>query len=219
MQASRLLALGLTVGLLAFAGCTSRRDKLVIDELKTENTRLSTELNRLRNDANQLEEERDIVAEENVRLREQAEALSLSLNDLNRSGSLPSDVFTFDEGGISLNEDVAFKSGSADLTSAGRDGIAQLARELKKGDYDGTKIVVEGHTDDRPVSRPATREKFGTNWGLSAMRSAAVIEALQGEGIEPTRLVGMFRGQYNPRKGVPVSNRAAHRRVEIFLSL
>ncbi len=122
-------------------------------------------------------------------------------------------------GRIALGEDFAFEKGSATLSKDGKRSIEKLALKLNDGDHATQMVVVEGHTDDAPVSRPRTVELFTDNWGLSAARSAAVVRALQAAGLSPQRLRGSFRGQYSPAVATgKKDDRAANRRVEIYLS-
>ena len=72
-----------------------------------------------------------------------------------------------------LGEDFAFEKGSATLNKEGKKSIEKLALKLNDGDHANQMVVVEGHTDDAPVSRPQTVDKFTDNWGLSAARSAS----------------------------------------------
>lgn len=122
-------------------------------------------------------------------------------------------------GRVALGEDFAFEKGSATLNKEGKKAIEKLALKLNDGDSAGHMIVVEGHTDDAPVSRPRTVELYTDNWGLSAARSAAVVRALQAAGVKAERLRGAFRGQYAPAvTGGKKDDRGANRRVEIYLS-
>jgi chemotaxis protein MotB len=122
-------------------------------------------------------------------------------------------------GRVALGEDFAFEKGSATLNKEGKKAIEKLALKLNDGDQAGQLVVVEGHTDDAPVSRPRTVELYIDNWGLSAARSAAVLRALQAAGVKPERLRGAFRGQYAPAVATgKKDDRAANRRVEIYLS-
>lgn len=119
-------------------------------------------------------------------------------------------------GRVSLGEDFAFEKGKASLNKEGKKAIEQLALKLNDGDLANHLVVVEGHTDDKPVSRPDTIDRFGDNWGLSAARSAAVVRALQQAGVKAERLRGAFRGPYAPVAGA--KDGATNRRVEIFLA-
>jgi flagellar motor protein MotB len=122
-------------------------------------------------------------------------------------------------GRIALGEDFAFEKGSATLNKEGKKAIEKLALKLNDGDQAGQSIVVEGHTDDAPVSRPRTVELYTDNWGLSAARSASVVRALQAAGVKAERLRGSFRGQYAPAvTGGKKDDRGANRRVEIYLA-
>jgi chemotaxis protein MotB len=122
-------------------------------------------------------------------------------------------VTATERGGLALNEDFAFAKGSDELSPEGKNSINKLAARLNTGEYSSSKVIVEGHTDDTPVARASTKEKFHDNWGLSGARAAAVIRALQSAGVSPKRVQGQFRGEYAPRGG----EKAANRRVEIFL--
>ncbi|MEK7413113.1 MAG: OmpA family protein [Planctomycetota bacterium] len=131
--------------------------------------------------------------------------------------------FTSSNGRVSLGEDFAFERGSDRLNSEGRKAIEKLALLLNDGDHAAQNVIVEGHTDDKPVSRPGSVDKYTDNWGLSALRSASVVRALQKAGIKPERLRGAFRGPYAPvvQGGKDDKNKdgnSANRRVEIFLS-
>jgi chemotaxis protein MotB len=123
---------------------------------------------------------------------------------------------TSSNGRVSLGEDFAFEKGKASLNKEGKKAIEQLALKLNDGDLANHLVVVEGHTDDKPVSRPDTIDRYGDNWGLSAARSASVVRALQHAGVKAERLRGAFRGPYAPVAGA--KDGAANRRVEIFLS-
>ena len=115
------------------------------------------------------------------------------------------------KGGVSLSDDFAFAKGSADLNAAAKTAIAELATTLR-----GTtgRIIIEGHTDDTPVSRAATKERFTDNWGLSAARAASVARALAEAGIEAGRLFPTGRAHTQPLG----SDKARNRRVEIYLA-
>ena len=127
-------------------------------------------------------------------------------------------------GGVALPDDFAFAKGSADLNEEGKKAIGRLAQRLNEAANADKFVIVEGHTDHSPVSRPVTKEKFGDNWGLSAARSAAVVRALEQAGVKPDRLHGAFRGEHQPRVAISKDKKdegageAANRRVEIYLN-
>jgi chemotaxis protein MotB len=76
---------------------------------------------------------------------------------------------------------------------------------------------VEGHTDDIPVGG-ATRERWPTNWELSAARAALVVRYLQDKGLPPERLAIGGYAFYRPvaANDTP-EGRGLNRRIEIIL--
>lgn len=75
-------------------------------------------------------------------------------------------------------------------------------------------IVVEGHTDDRPIKT----KDFPNNFFLSSSRAFSVMEALLREGVPPERVSGQGYGAVRPvaENNTP-EGRAKNRRVEIVL--
>jgi len=181
---------------------------------------------------------------ENEKLQTSLDAALKNMNTgptLGSTGIAGGDVEGFEStgtGGLALPDDFAFAKGSADLNEEGKKAIARLAERLNQGDNAGKKITIKGYTDDTPVSRASTKEKYVDNWGLSAARAASVVRALEKAGIESERLTGAFRGSLDPRskdsedKAEPsekpeksakpskhdTSEQARNRRVEIYLA-
>jgi len=110
---------------------------------------------------------------------------------------------------IVLSSGVVFASGEAQLNRAVMrplEEVADLLRPLKKN------IMVEGHTDDKPLRRG----RFSSNWELSTARALSVVRLFIGRGIQPHRLKFVGFGKYRPR--VPndsEQNRRLNRRIEI----
>lgn len=209
----RLILPALAAVLLAAAGCQSRGSGLEVDELRAENQRLTDELNKLYGEARLLEHQRNEARTELAKYREQVEGLQAQLKRV--GSSLDPKIFDVTDRGLVV-KDVAFNLGSAELTDEALAALRQLASQLNSGEYAGTKVFVVGHTDDTPVVRPETVQRFGDNWGLSAMRAAAVVRVLQ-EFVSADRLHGAFRGQHEPLPGA--DGKSANRRVEIRLAL
>jgi len=113
-----------------------------------------------------------------------------------------------------------FDSGSAILKEDGKVILQGLAAQLQSGGYDGYRIVVEGHTDDTPISS----QQFASNWELSMARAAAVVHLLLNQGIPADRLRATGYGDTDPKlpnrdvSGNPIpDNQAQNRRVVIKL--
>lgn len=108
---------------------------------------------------------------------------------------------------ISIESDVLFGSGKAELTAAGQKKIAEVAREIHK-EYPNRDIWVIGFTDTDPIRKTHWKD----NWDLGSERSLTVLRLLQSSGVRPEHLVQAGRGQYHPVSGVKAKNR----RVEIY---
>ncbi len=68
---------------------------------------------------------------------------------------------------ISLADNMLFKSGSYEVNSRAMETLSKIAKIIKDyGDYD---VLVEGNTDDVPISRTNIRN----NWDLSTLRASS----------------------------------------------
>jgi chemotaxis protein MotB len=181
------------------------------DELRTENQRLAGQVDSLSKKNSSLQAELQNAREELAKKKDNGTVGKQMQRILDGEGI--EGTTKTDSGGLALSEDFAFAKGSAELSPEGKRSLDQIAARLNSGEYAGTKVGVEGHTDDTPVARASTKEKYVDNWGLSGARAAAVVRALQAAGVDAKRIHGKFRGEYQPRGG----DKAANRRVEISI--
>lgn len=94
---------------------------------------------------------------------------------------------------ISLSDNMLYKSGSYEISDKAHASLEKISKILK--DYKDFEVLVEGNTDDVPISRPNIRN----NWDLSALRASSVVQALQTQfGVDPKRMTAGGRGEYNP---------------------
>ena len=94
---------------------------------------------------------------------------------------------------VSLADNMLYRSGSYEVNDRAKTTLSKIAKIL--GDYKDFEVLVEGNTDDVPITRPNIRN----NWDLSARRASSVVQVLQNDyGIAPNRLSAAGRGQYNP---------------------
>lgn len=94
---------------------------------------------------------------------------------------------------VSLADNMLYKSGSYEVNDRAKTTLSKIAKILS--DYRDFEILVEGNTDNVPISRPNIRN----NWDLSALRASSVVQVLQRDfGIAPKRLSAAGRGEYNP---------------------
>lgn len=200
------------IAVLALSGCKMRGSSSVeADELHTENQRLAGEVNNLSKQNGVLKAERDNYRDELAKKKDGPSVGKQMQRILDNEGI--EGTTKTESGGLALSEDFAFAKGSAELSPEGKRSLDQIAARLNSSEYAGTKVGVEGHTDDTPVARASTKEKYIDNWGLSGARSAAVVRALQAAGVDAKRIHGKFRGEYQPRGG----DKASNRRVEISI--
>ncbi len=114
---------------------------------------------------------------------------------------------------VSVSSDgVLFDSGRAELTDEGRVVIAAIAPSLA---LITNHIVIEGHTDSRPIVGRGTYD----NWQLSADRAVSVLKMLQTEfGLAADRLGAAGYGEHQPLDtSGTVEAMAKNRRVEIVV--
>ena len=94
---------------------------------------------------------------------------------------------------ISLADNMLYKSGSYEINSRASETLSKIAKIIK--DYKDYDVLIEGNTDDVPISR----ENIRNNWDLSCLRASSVVQALQNQyGVDPKRLTAGGRGEYNP---------------------
>lgn len=93
---------------------------------------------------------------------------------------------------ISLADNMLYKSGSYEVNDRAAETLSKIAKIIK--DYSDYDVLVEGNTDNVPISRPNIRN----NWDLSALRASSVVQFLQDRyGVNPKRLTAAGRGEYN----------------------
>ena len=94
---------------------------------------------------------------------------------------------------ISLADNMLYKSGSYEINDRAAETLSKIAKIIK--DYKDYDVLIEGNTDDVPISR----ENIRNNWDLSCLRASSVVQALQNQyGVDPKRLTAGGRGEYNP---------------------
>ncbi|TAL16536.1 hypothetical protein EPN96_08830 [bacterium] len=120
--------------------------------------------------------------------------------------------------GVSLRvlDSILFDQGTAEIKASGAVILDKVAGALA-GSKD--RIRVEGHTDDMAVG-PTIKDKWPSNWELSAARAASVVRYFQwGKSIDPARMEAVGKAQYHPvAPNDKEANRIKNRRVEIILT-
>ena len=116
---------------------------------------------------------------------------------------------------VSLSEQLLFKSGSAVVDPKGKKALAQLAQAIKNSS--DIYILVEGHTDNVPVS--GITKYMQDNWDLSVMRATSIVKILEVNGVNPANLTAAGRGEHFPvAENNSKENKQLNRRTEIILT-
>ena len=115
---------------------------------------------------------------------------------------------------VVIADSLMFRTGRARLIESSR-SILRVLTDLLSEDI--RTVVVEGHTDDRPIDT----QRFPSNWELSTARAASSVRFLQenAPGYEPSRFTAVGYGPHHPRASNDTpEGRARNRRVEILFS-
>ena len=196
----------------------SERSSLSVESLGSERIELLEELEDLRQSLDALhlrfDAQRKLGAEQESEIRDlrgtygrlveelEAEIASGQIAIHNLRGQLQ----------VRALDQILFGSGSTEIQPQGRDVLGKVAREVIK--IPGHKIVVEGHTDDVPISSQC----FPSNWELSCARAASVVRFLVEQGLPPERISARGVGPYAPvAENEDKAGRASNRRIEIVL--
>ncbi len=115
---------------------------------------------------------------------------------------------------ISLADNMLFRTGSYEISDKAMATLSKIAKIIK--DYKDYDVLVEGNTDNVPISRTNIRN----NWDLSTLRASSVVQVLQNKfGVDPSRLSAAGRGEYRPiADNSTESGRQRNRRTEIIIT-
>ena len=99
---------------------------------------------------------------------------------------------------ISLADNMLYQSGSYEVNSRAKETLSKIAKIIQ--DYKDYDVLIEGNTDNVPVSTTSAKMKnIRNNWDLSALRASSVVQYLQNNfGVSPKRMTAGGRGEYNP---------------------
>jgi chemotaxis protein MotB len=115
---------------------------------------------------------------------------------------------------VSLSNQLLFETGSTKIDSKGIEALKELSKVLQT--QPELQILVEGHTDNQPVSGG---RGYSDNWDLSVLRSTEVIRVLTESGVEPTRITASGKGEFYPiNPNDTKEGKANNRRTEIILT-
>lgn len=115
---------------------------------------------------------------------------------------------------ISLSDNMLYKSGDYQISERAGETLSKIAKIIT--DYKDYEVLIEGNTDNVPISRPNIRN----NWDLSTLRASSVVQALQNQyGVDPKRMTAGGRGEYNPvADNDTEAGRLKNRRTQIIIT-
>ena len=111
---------------------------------------------------------------------------------------------------------ILFDSGSVEINQKGKKILLVVADSIRA--HRVQNLLVEGHTDNMPLG-PTLKERFPSNWELSAARAAAVVRFLQKKGrLQPERLSARGYSYFRSvASNETKEGRHQNRRIEIIL--
>ena len=200
-----LCLVGIVGILIAGAGCGQtkklRQENQQLNEtisgLQQENADLSSKASRYESEVNRLE---------NTRRDLEAKLKGTGATVRIKNGTVS----------VLLPGAVLFDSGQTTLRPQSKATLKKIAGILKTSAA-GEIVRIEGHTDNDPVLKQ--KDKYKSNWELSAARAAAVLHYMVEEcGVSPTRVYIAGFGQYQPlADNKSKTNKAKNRRVEFVI--
>ncbi len=115
---------------------------------------------------------------------------------------------------ISLADNMLYRSGSYEINDRAAETLSKIAKIIM--DYKDYDVLVEGNTDNVPISR----ENIRNNWDLSCLRASSVVQYLQNHyGVDPKRLTAGGRGEYNPiTNNTTEVGKQRNRRTQIIIT-
>ena len=127
-------------------------------------------------------------------------------------------VYDSVHGTVRWKADLLFALGSDVVRESSMEALRGFSEIIKSPAAADFEVIVVGHTDNRPISRPKTKAKHPTNWHLSAHRAISVAYALRKNGYSQERIGVMGYGEYRPVADNATEKGAGqNRRVEIYL--
>jgi chemotaxis protein MotB len=115
---------------------------------------------------------------------------------------------------VSLADNMLYQSGNYQISATAGSILSKVAKIIN--DYSTYDVLVEGNTDNVPISQPNIRN----NWDLSALRASSVVQALQNTyNVDPKRLTAGGRGEYNPvADNSTDAGKSQNRRTQIIIT-
>jgi len=191
-----------------------------VEDLGTEREKLAASVEELRVTRDELQQSLAMTSSqlaarnaEVQQLRETYDGLVSDLQSEVASGRVQIEQLR-DGLNVKLSQAVLFPSGSAELSGEGAEVLGKVAHRLLELPH---RILVQGHTDDVPISGKLA-QRYPSNWELAGARAARVVRILAERGVPGERLSAVSLADTQPvAPNETPEGRAANRRIEILL--
>jgi chemotaxis protein MotB len=111
-----------------------------------------------------------------------------------------------------------FDSGDDQIRPGAEKILSEFAGVFQSPEARDLKIMVVGHADAQGIKGRELRERYPSNWHLSAGRALVVADRLRKAGIPEARMGVTGFGQYQPiASNESADTRGRNRRVEIYV--
>jgi chemotaxis protein MotB len=212
MKTKRKFTLAITLAgfvLLGFCSCKDK-DAALIEE----NKRLRALIEKHEGEKARLETQIEELNKKNELLRLEFESTQKRAFEMQAelaSRKITSEYFNVTPSGDIILQDVLFVPGGAEIGEKGKEALRELASILIERNEN---IRVDGHTDSDVVSK--SKDKWNSNWELSAIRAARVVEAFEKFGVAAERLsIAAFGEHRAVASNETETGKRKNRRVEI----
>ena len=182
-----------------------------LKKLRQENQQLSGDVSRLQQENSELASKTSQYESEINRLENSRRALEAKLKGTGATVRIKDGTVS-----VMLPGSVLFDSGQTTLRQQSKATLKKIAGILKT-DVPHDTVRIEGHTDNDPISKQ--KDRYKSNWELSAARAAAVLHYMVDEcSISPTRIYIAGFGQFQPiSDNKTKTGKAKNRRVEFVI--
>ncbi len=117
---------------------------------------------------------------------------------------------------VTMTDRILFPSGGYTITEQAREVLRKMVPTLRS--LTQTRVIVEGYTDNVPVSREMQRAGIASNLDLSSRRADTVADVLIRDGVPRNIISADGRGDANPvASNATPEGRAQNRRIEVTL--
>jgi chemotaxis protein MotB len=222
MTSAKLATWTVVLGVLSLAVGCADKNKQQIQALGAEKLGLQQQIDSLGSDLKQAQADRADLARQLEEANAQMAGLQAQLRAAQTAKPAPEPPKApagwesgINSDKVTLDTDILFSSGKAELTAEGKRRLDKIVTDLK-GPYAGMPIRVYGYTDNEPIRH--TKGLWADNLDLSANRAMGVTRYLISQGLPGDRIETVAMGETKPAaSNAAPQGRAKNRRVEIIV--